>query len=90
VALVRAYANIADELESAGYSAADIGSIKQRLDHYLKLREIIRKASDPSGATAESGREHVRPPANMCPIHSKMEVQLIFGNVRNRTVPECY
>ena len=45
VALVRAYANIADELETAGYSSADISRIKQELDRYLKLREIIRKAS---------------------------------------------
>jgi type I restriction enzyme, R subunit len=45
VALMRAYANIADELEPAGYSSADITHIKQQLDHYLKLREIIRKAS---------------------------------------------
>ena len=45
VALVRAYANIADELEPAGYSAADIARIKQQLDHYLNVREIIRKAS---------------------------------------------
>src|SRR5262249_49190289 len=45
VTLVRAYANIADELEPAGYSAADITRIKQQLDHYLKVREIIRRAS---------------------------------------------
>jgi type I restriction enzyme, R subunit len=45
VALVRAYANIADELDRAGYSAADIGRIKQQLKHYLNVREIIRKAS---------------------------------------------
>ena len=45
MALVRAYANIADELEPAGYSDADIARIKQQLDHYLKLREIIRQAS---------------------------------------------
>ena len=44
-ALVRAYANIADELEPAGYSAADIARIKQQLEHYLNVREIIRKAS---------------------------------------------
>ncbi len=48
VALVRAYANIADELEPAGYSAADISRIKQQLDHYLNVREIIRKASGES------------------------------------------
>jgi type I restriction enzyme, R subunit len=45
VALVRAYANLADELEAAGYSEADIRYIKAKLDEYLKLREIIRKAS---------------------------------------------
>ena len=45
VVLVRAYANIADELEPAGYNAADIGRIKKQLDHYLNVREIIRKAS---------------------------------------------
>src|SRR5438093_1760521 len=48
VALVRAYANIADELEPAGYSAADITRIKQQLGHYLNVREIVRKASGES------------------------------------------
>jgi type I restriction enzyme R subunit len=45
VALVRAYANISDELDRAGYSDADVSRIKQQLTHYLNLREIIRKAS---------------------------------------------
>jgi type I restriction enzyme R subunit len=45
VALVRAYANIADELDRAGYSATDISRIKKQLDYYLNIREIIRKAS---------------------------------------------
>jgi type I restriction enzyme R subunit len=45
VALVRAYANIADELELAGYSEIDITRIKQKIDDYLNVREIIRKAS---------------------------------------------
>jgi type I restriction enzyme R subunit len=45
VALVRAYANIADELEPAGYSGADVSRIKKQLAHYLNVREIIRKAS---------------------------------------------
>jgi type I restriction enzyme R subunit len=48
VALVRAYANIADELETAGYNATDITRIKQQIDHYLNVREIIRKASGES------------------------------------------
>ena len=47
-ALVRAYANIADELDRAGYSGADIARIKQRRDHYLNVREIVRKASGES------------------------------------------
>jgi type I restriction enzyme, R subunit len=45
VALVRAYANIADELEPAGYNVAEIDRIKQQVKHYLNVREIIRKAS---------------------------------------------
>jgi hypothetical protein len=44
-ALVRSYANIADELEAAGYSEAEIARIKGELQHYLDVREIIRKAS---------------------------------------------
>jgi type I restriction enzyme, R subunit len=48
VDLIRAYANIADELEPAGYAAADITRIKRELDHYLNVREIIRKASGES------------------------------------------
>jgi type I restriction enzyme R subunit len=45
-ALVRAYANIFDDLEAAGYGEADIRHIKQELDRYVKLREIIRRASE--------------------------------------------
>jgi type I restriction enzyme R subunit len=43
--LVRAYANIADELEAAGYSKAGIERIKKDLDRYLKLREVVRHAA---------------------------------------------
>lgn len=46
VALVRAYANLADELDRAGYSDAEIRRIKEQLAHYLNVREIIRRASD--------------------------------------------
>ena len=45
VALVRAYANIADELGPAGYGAADIERIKGQQRQYLDLREIVRKAA---------------------------------------------
>ncbi|MDH1766180.1 HsdR family type I site-specific deoxyribonuclease [Comamonas aquatica] len=45
VALLRAYANVADEMAAAGYSEQDAKSIKTKLDRYLAIREIIRKAS---------------------------------------------
>jgi type I restriction enzyme, R subunit len=45
VALVRAYANLADELEAAGYTLEQIEHIKGLQKHYLNLREIIRKAA---------------------------------------------
>ena len=44
-ALVRAYANIADEMQAAGYDEVQTNRIKQRLNHYLSIRDIIRKAS---------------------------------------------
>jgi len=48
VRLVRAYANISDELSKAGYINEDIKRIEINLDKYLKLREIIRNASGES------------------------------------------
>ena len=45
VALVRAYASIADELEPAGYGPADVARIKQRMTHFLNVRDIVRNAS---------------------------------------------
>lgn len=45
VALLRAYGNLADDLVAAGYSEEEIASIKQKMDHYVKLREVIRNAS---------------------------------------------
>jgi type I restriction enzyme, R subunit len=45
VALVRAYANLADELEAAGYTPEQIEHLKTLQKHYLNLREIIRKAA---------------------------------------------
>lgn len=45
VALVRAFANISDELEQAGYDEADAARIKSQLDHFLKVREVVRLAS---------------------------------------------
>jgi type I restriction enzyme R subunit len=45
VALVRAYANISDDLPQAGYTDSAIIQMKLDIDRYLKLREIIRQAS---------------------------------------------
>ena len=45
VALVRAYANLADELEVAGYTPEQIERTKGLQKHYLNLREIIRKSA---------------------------------------------
>ncbi|MBL8311283.1 MAG: HsdR family type I site-specific deoxyribonuclease [Burkholderiales bacterium] len=45
VALVRAYANLADELAAAGYSPVQIEQLKNLQKHYLNLREIIRNAA---------------------------------------------
>jgi hypothetical protein len=33
------------EMVAAGFSDADIARIKRQIDHYLKVREIIKKAS---------------------------------------------
>ncbi len=44
-AFVRAYANIADDLLRAGYTAAETAGIKQEVERAVKLRDIIRHAS---------------------------------------------
>ncbi|MBN1625249.1 MAG: restriction endonuclease subunit R, partial [Deltaproteobacteria bacterium] len=46
--LVRSYANISDELDTSGYNEKDISRIKEKITHYLNLREIIRNASGES------------------------------------------
>jgi len=46
--LVRAYANISDELEECGYSSTDIDRIKDQIKDYLNIRDTIRKASGES------------------------------------------
>lgn len=45
VSLLRAYATILDDMEEAGYTEREINSIKKEVDHYLKLREVIKQAS---------------------------------------------
>ncbi|HEY1068740.1 MAG TPA: HsdR family type I site-specific deoxyribonuclease [Pirellulales bacterium] len=48
VALVRAYANIADELDKAGYNEKEVARIKERLKHYIDVRDVVRNASNES------------------------------------------
>jgi type I restriction enzyme R subunit len=43
--LIRAYANIANEMEEAGYTAAQIEKIKEEVDHFEKARMEIKLAS---------------------------------------------
>ena len=45
VSLIRAFANIADELQTSGYTDSEINRIKQKQIEYLKLRDTIRLAS---------------------------------------------
>ncbi|RAW01557.1 type I restriction endonuclease subunit R [Pseudochryseolinea flava] len=45
VSLIRAYANIVADMPDAGYTPEAIDFVKGRVDHYLKLREEIRRAS---------------------------------------------
>ncbi|MGH8293784.1 MAG: type I restriction endonuclease subunit R [Gammaproteobacteria bacterium] len=44
-ALLRAYANLADDLTGAGYAPAEIAGIKRDVQHYTQLRDSIRLAS---------------------------------------------
>ncbi|MGQ0801639.1 MAG: type I restriction endonuclease subunit R [Pseudomarimonas sp.] len=48
VVLIRAYANVSDELEAAGYAAADVERIQGRVKHYVSVREVVRLASGES------------------------------------------
>lgn len=45
VSFVRAYANLADEMDAAGYTEAERARIKDQLNHFVKLRDTIRNAA---------------------------------------------
>lgn len=45
ISLIRAYANIADEMEEAGYKPAEMVAIKQDLKHFESVRKEIQLAS---------------------------------------------
>ena len=44
-AYLRAYANLANEMQAAGYSAADAAEIKREVAHFEKVREEVKLAS---------------------------------------------
>ena len=44
-AFVRAFANLANELEEAGYMAAEIDALKAEVDHYEKVRNEVKLSS---------------------------------------------
>ena len=44
-AFVRAYANLANEIEAAGYSAAEAQEIKTEVTHYENVRQVVKLAS---------------------------------------------
>lgn len=43
--LIRAWANLADDLRAAGFTDAEAATVRQRVEHFVKLREVIRLAS---------------------------------------------
>jgi type I restriction enzyme, R subunit len=45
ISLIRAYANIADEMEDAGYTPAQIEKIKEEIKHFENVRKEIQLAS---------------------------------------------
>lgn len=45
ISLIRAYANIADEMEEAGYRPAQIEKIKEEIKHFENVRKEIQLAS---------------------------------------------
>ncbi|HHT9137879.1 MAG TPA: type I restriction enzyme subunit R domain-containing protein, partial [Candidatus Wunengus sp. YC60] len=45
IALIRAYANVADEMKEAGYTAKETGQIKNDIRHFENLRKEIQLAS---------------------------------------------
>jgi type I restriction enzyme, R subunit len=44
-ALLRAYANLANEMPEAGYSSQDIADIQAEVEHYTKVRDEVKVAS---------------------------------------------
>jgi type I restriction enzyme R subunit len=45
VSLIRAYANLANEMPEAGYSGPQVEEIRQEVEHYEKVRQEVKLAS---------------------------------------------
>lgn len=45
VSLIRAYADIANEMQEAGYTPAQVDTIRTEVDHYEKVRTEVKQAS---------------------------------------------
>ena len=45
VSLIRAYADIANEMQEAGYTPAQVEKIRKEVDHYEKVRTEVKQAS---------------------------------------------
>lgn len=43
--LARAYANIADEMQTAGYTLNEILTVKRTIERYVGIRDVIRRAA---------------------------------------------
>ncbi len=43
--LIRAFANIANELEEAGYTAAEINVLKDEARHYENVRQEVKQSN---------------------------------------------
>ena len=84
VALIRAYANLADELEEAGYSKADIEYIKKQVQFYLNLREEIKNASGEKldTKTYEADMRH------LIDTYIEAEASQTISNFENQTLLE--
>ena len=44
-AYLRAYANLANEMDESGYSGTEAGEVRAEVDHYEKVREVVKLAS---------------------------------------------
>lgn len=66
-AFQRAYANLANELDQAGYSAVEIDTLKAEADHYTKARDEVRLASGDYHRPQDVRAGHTPPDRHLYP-----------------------